>query len=78
MLPIPGTKFVSYMDVFFWLVFCVQHWNSVFSLPQLKKIQEKADKCRRDVEIAKEKYEATLNDLNAYNAKYMEDMTEVS
>ena len=45
---------------------------------QLKKIQEKADKCRRDVETAKDKYEATLNDLNAYNAKYMEDMTEVS
>ncbi|ELT91899.1 hypothetical protein CAPTEDRAFT_20646 [Capitella teleta] len=50
--------------------------NSV-SGDQLKKVQEKADKCRRDVEATKEKYEATLNDLNAYNAKYMEDMTEV-
>jgi hypothetical protein len=44
---------------------------------QLKKVQEKADKCRRDVETTKEKYDATLNDLNAYNAKYIEDMSEV-
>ena len=47
-------------------------------LLQLKKLQEKAEKCRRDVEVSKDKYEAALNDINSYNAKYMEDMTEVS
>ena len=46
-------------------------------LLQLKKLQEKAEKCRRDVEVSKDKYEAALNDINSYNAKYMEDMTEV-
>ena len=27
--------------------------------------------------MTKDKYEAALNDINSYNAKYMEDMTEV-
>ena len=49
-----------------------------YFLLQLKKLQEKAEKCRRDVEVSKDKYEAALNDINSYNAKYMEDMTEVS
>ena len=44
----------------------------------MKKLQDKAEKCRRDVEVSKDKYEAALNDINSYNAKYMEDMTEVS
>ena len=35
------------------------------------------EKYKRDVNITKEKYESTLNDLNSYNAKYMEEMTEV-
>ena len=43
----------------------------------MKKIQDKLDKCRRDVESTKDRYQAALNDLNAYNAKYMEDMSEV-
>ena len=44
----------------------------------MKKLQDKSEKCRRDVENTRERYESALNDLNAYNAKYMEDMTEVS
>ena len=44
----------------------------------MKKLQEKAEKCRRDVEATREKYETALNEINSYNAKYMEDMTEVS
>ena len=35
------------------------------------------EKCTKDVEAAKEKYEAALSDLNAYNPKYMEEMMEV-
>lgn len=44
---------------------------------QLKKIQEKLRKHKQDVESLREKYDACLNDLNSYNAKYIEDMTEV-
>ena len=43
----------------------------------MKKMQDKVDKCLRDVESSKDKYENALLDLNNYNAKYMEDMTEV-
>ena len=35
------------------------------------------ERCRRDVEASRERYEAALSDLNGYNAKYMEDMSEV-
>ena len=55
-------------------------WVSTISLSllfKLKKIQEKLRKCQQDVENTKEKYEACLNDLNSYNAKYIEDMNEV-
>ncbi len=48
-----------------------------YVLFQLKKLQDKAEKCRRDVENTRDKYEASLNDINSYNAKYMEDMSEV-
>jgi hypothetical protein len=44
---------------------------------QLKKLQEKLRKCQTEVEATREKYQACLNDLNSYNAKYIEDMTEV-
>ncbi|KAK3103052.1 hypothetical protein FSP39_016086 [Pinctada imbricata] len=51
--------------------------DSAVSPDQLKKIQEKLRKCQQDVEATRQKYEASLNDLNSYNAKYMEDMHEV-
>jgi len=35
------------------------------------------EKSRKDVELTKVKYEESLVELNAYNAKYREDMTEV-
>lgn len=44
---------------------------------QLKKFHERVEKCRKDVEVSKVKYEQALLELNAYNAKYVEDMTEV-
>ena len=44
---------------------------------QLKKLQDKVEKSRKDVEITHDKYESALRDLNSRNAKYMEDMTEV-
>ena len=43
----------------------------------MKKFQEKVEKCRKDVDQTKVKYEESVVELNAYNAKYMEDMSEV-
>ena len=41
-------------------------------------MQDKIDKCRKDVDSTREKYKAALNELNSYNRKYTEDMMEVS
>ncbi|XP_041366171.1 protein kinase C and casein kinase substrate in neurons protein 2-like isoform X2 [Gigantopelta aegis] len=51
--------------------------DSTLSPDQLTKLQEKLRKLQTEVDSTKEKYEAALNDLNSYNAKYIEDMTEV-
>ncbi|KAI8780801.1 protein kinase C and casein kinase substrate in neurons protein 3 [Biomphalaria glabrata] len=51
--------------------------DSSVSQEQLKKLQDKLKKCQQEVENTREKYTAALNDLNSYNAKYIEDMTEV-
>ena len=52
-------------------------YGHVFLFQQLKKLQERLRKCQADVENTHDKYTASLNDLNGYNAKYMEDMNEV-
>jgi len=44
---------------------------------QVKKLTEKVDRCRREVETTRAIYTTSLTELNAYNAKYMEDMNEV-
>ncbi|KAK7480395.1 hypothetical protein BaRGS_00028314 [Batillaria attramentaria] len=51
--------------------------DSAQSADNLRKLQEKLKKCQQDVEATREKYQACLNDLNGYTAKYIEDMTEV-
>lgn len=51
--------------------------DTALSSDQLKKLQDKLKKCQADVESTQDKYNACLNDLNAYNAKYIEDMTLV-
>ena len=43
----------------------------------MRKAQERTEKCRKEVEAAKQKYTASLLDLNSANGKYMEDMAEV-
>ena len=43
----------------------------------MKKLQEKVDKCRKEVDTAGERYKQSLAELNSCNAKYVEDMTEV-
>lgn len=52
---------------------------SVFSflLAQVKKMQDRVQKTKEEVQKAKEKYEAALQEINQYNPKYMEDMTQV-
>jgi septation ring formation regulator EzrA len=44
---------------------------------QVKKMQDRVQKSKEDVQKCKEKYEAALQEINAYNPKYMEDMTVV-
>lgn len=44
---------------------------------QMKKFGEKSEKCRRDVEATRKLYKQSLDELNASNARYVEDMTEV-
>ncbi|XP_046585138.1 protein kinase C and casein kinase substrate in neurons protein 1-like isoform X2 [Haliotis rubra] len=51
--------------------------DTAVSPDQLKKLQEKLRKLQEEVNVTRDKYQASLNDLNSYNAKYMEDMTEV-
>jgi|SRR6218665_427923 len=43
----------------------------------MKKFGEKSEKCRRDVEATRKLYKQSLDELNASNARYVEDMTEV-
>jgi len=40
-------------------------------------MQDKVEKCRKDVETMRDRYQQSLTELNNYNAKYIEDMTEV-
>jgi len=44
---------------------------------KVKKLQDRVEKCRRDVDATRERYRQSLTELNDYNAKYIEDMTEV-
>ncbi|XP_012279799.1 protein kinase C and casein kinase substrate in neurons protein 1 isoform X2 [Orussus abietinus] len=43
----------------------------------VKKMQDRLQKTKEEVQKAKEKYEAALQEINQYNPKYMEDMTQV-
>ncbi|VDI02070.1 protein kinase C and casein kinase substrate in neurons protein [Mytilus galloprovincialis] len=47
------------------------------ALDTKKKMEERLSKCQQEVAGLKDKYEASLNDINNYNAKYIEDMTEI-
>ena len=44
---------------------------------QLKKLQDRVSKAKETVSRTRDAYESSLQDLNNYNAKYMEDMTDV-
>jgi len=44
---------------------------------QVKKLQEKVERCRKEEESTRERYQQSLSELNSYNAKYIEDMGDV-
>nr|KAF7431382.1 hypothetical protein H0235_004306 [Vespula pensylvanica] len=51
--------------------------DSSLSPDQVKKMQDRVQKTKEEVQKAKEKYEAALQEINQYNPKYMEDMSQV-
>jgi len=44
---------------------------------RMKKLQDRVSKCKEEVNKCREKYQVALQDINSYNAKYMEEMTNV-
>jgi len=59
---------------------CSENSRNIFLVTpclQTKKLQDRVDKCRKDVENAKDKYEEALAVLHKYNSTYVDDMTEV-
>ncbi|XP_039302067.1 protein kinase C and casein kinase substrate in neurons protein 1 isoform X4 [Solenopsis invicta] len=51
--------------------------NKIGDVQFVKKMQDRVQKTKEEVLKAKEKYEAALQEINQYNPKYMEDMTQV-
>jgi len=51
--------------------------DSSISSDQIKKMQDRVTKTKEDVEKSKVKYENALQEINDFNAKYVEDMTAV-
>ncbi|KAG9470585.1 protein kinase C and casein kinase substrate in neurons protein 1-like [Eleutherodactylus coqui] len=51
--------------------------NPEFSLEKQKKLTEDHEKCNQDKEKVKQRYEKSLQELNKYNPKYMEEMETV-
>ncbi|XP_073427030.1 protein kinase C and casein kinase substrate in neurons protein 1-like [Dendrobates tinctorius] len=51
--------------------------NPELSLEKQKKLTEDHEKCKQDKEKVKQRYEKSLQELNKYNPKYMEEMETV-
>lgn len=51
--------------------------DNAVSPEQVRKLQERVQRAKEEVQKTKEKYEAALQEINSYNPKYMEDMSEV-
>ena len=44
---------------------------------QKKKLEDKVEKAKKECEVTKSKYRQALDELNAYNSRYIEDMKNV-
>jgi len=44
---------------------------------QVRKLAERVQRAKEEVQRTREKYETALQEINACNPKYMEDMTKV-
>ena len=51
--------------------------DQTMSIEQKKKLEDKVEKHKKECEITKAKYKQALDDLNAYNSRYIEDMNVV-
>nr|XP_033784037.1 protein kinase C and casein kinase substrate in neurons protein 3 isoform X2 [Geotrypetes seraphini] len=51
--------------------------DASMSQEQLRKLQERVERCTQEVEKGKDRYEKALEELNRYNPRYMEDMEQV-
>jgi len=61
-----------------WITSCgSQNVDDVWCDVQIRKAQERTEKCKKETEAARQRYTRALLDLDASNGKYMEDMVEV-
>uniref|UniRef100_H3BI70 Protein kinase C and casein kinase substrate in neurons 3 n=1 Tax=Latimeria chalumnae TaxID=7897 RepID=H3BI70_LATCH len=51
--------------------------DTSMSQEQIRKLQERAERCSQEAEKSKERYEKCLEELNRLNPRYMEDMEQV-
>ncbi|XP_023695563.1 protein kinase C and casein kinase II substrate protein 3 isoform X2 [Paramormyrops kingsleyae] len=47
------------------------------SQEEVRKLQDRVEKCNQEAEKAKDRYEKALDELSRYNPRYMEDMEQV-